>query len=144
MKKILVFLLELNLLLIPFLLIDTFVRSFPHLQEVVACFVEVLLKTRGNVSRDGIFVFSWKGNELVVKEITFDCTGWKSMYLVSSLTLLTPICYKRKLQFLLLSIPSVFFVNLVRIAFLPDCFFILPSLFSLFIWLAWIKLEKII
>jgi len=48
--------------------------------------------------------------------ISWDCTGWKSMYALLALTLTTPFSnLRKKLKFLAIGIPTIFFLNYLRI-----------------------------
>jgi exosortase/archaeosortase family protein len=48
--------------------------------------------------------------------ISWDSTGWKSMYALFSLALATPIVtYRKKLRFLIIGLPTIFVLNILRI-----------------------------
>jgi exosortase/archaeosortase family protein len=48
--------------------------------------------------------------------ISWDCTGWKSMYVLTALAIATPLIgWKSKLKFLGIGIPIIFVINYLRI-----------------------------
>jgi exosortase/archaeosortase family protein len=66
---------------------------------------------------DGYVVKFSSGLSIVNAEMTFDCTGWKSMYALFALVIATPgAALNKKLKFLLVGLPTIFAVNLLRIA----------------------------
>lgn len=111
------FLITFNLLSIPLYLIILFNISSQTLQNFVASLVASILKIFGyKVSQNGFNLSLLYLNKLNQIEISWDCTGWKSMYVLFALTLSTPSkTWKERWKFLLISLPFLFLMNLIRI-----------------------------
>ena len=115
----LLFLLKLNILAIPLYAIMWLDISFPALQSSVAWLAYGLLRIVGcDVSLQSYTIAISSGStSLTSAIITFDCTGWKSMYLLAALAIATPgIAWRKKALFISVALPAVFAVNIVRIA----------------------------
>jgi exosortase/archaeosortase family protein len=115
--EIIKFLAILNLFLIPLYLVLWLNLSYQPLQNFLAYATGTILAARGYnvfVNEDTINLLI--GLELQRIQISWDSTGWKSMYFLMALALATPkVLWKRKLKFLLWSIPTVFLLNFIRI-----------------------------
>jgi len=111
------FLIVLNLFLIPLYTILWLNLSYQPLQNFLATSTANVLKARGfNVKLDGSTIDLFLGLQLQRIDISWDSTGWKSMYTLVSLALATPIfALRKKLAFLLWSVPTIFFLNFLRI-----------------------------
>jgi exosortase/archaeosortase family protein len=154
--KVLIFLIKFNLLAIPLYLIMLFDLSFSPLQNFLANLITFFLKSLGyNAVRKDFTIAILHSNELNQIEISWDCTGWKSLYALFALSLATPTDLIKKIKFLALSLPTLFFINLVRIlstivfslSYGFDFFEIIHTflwrwsliLLVLLIWFVWIK-----
>jgi exosortase/archaeosortase family protein len=157
--QVLIFLIKFNLLAIPFYILNFLDFSIPPLQYLVAFLSHKLLSTIGiQSSLNQNTLIAIKEFKMFFVEISMDCTGWKSFYALSALTLATPkIEIKRKLLFLFISIPSLFFVNIVRIVLTIYFSLIKPESFALIhdflwqwgliltiigLWIVWLRFEK--
>jgi len=112
------FLLKFNILALPMYLLIYMNISMPLLQALVANAVHVLLGLLGYSSVvEGYTLKFSAGASIVAAEMTFDCIGWKSMYALLALAIATPrIEWKKKLKFLAIGLPSIFAINIIRIA----------------------------
>jgi len=106
------FLLTLNLLSIPlyiFISFDIQFRSFKNLQ---AFLISKMLNFFGlNAVSEENFVIL--GNKAY--EISWDSTGWKSLYTFIVLIISTPTHHKRKIKPLVIGVFSLFLFNIARI-----------------------------
>jgi len=110
-----------NILAIPMYLVIYSNFSLPELQIFLSSCIANTLKALGYpVTQTGYFL--WMGfpseKEIILQkfEITFDCTGWKSMYALAALAIATPkIDKKKKIKFIAIALPLIFFVNFLRI-----------------------------
>jgi exosortase/archaeosortase family protein len=98
------------------------------------------------------------GFKIVFIDISMDCTGWKSLYTLFALALVTPgIKLNKKGIFLALSLPLLFSINIARIVITIYLSLLEPEIFSflhdilwswgliiaiLGFWLSWLKFEK--
>ena len=70
-----------------------------------------------NVYSEDFTVNLISGNTVQKIEISWDSTGWKSMYAVASLILVTPISIIRhRIKVALIAVAIIFFINYLRIA----------------------------
>lgn len=116
---ILFFLLKLNILAIPLYILlylnFTFVPLQDFLTYVTAGSLKLLgysidLKTDIRCNSPVISV----SNQLIC--ISWDSTGWKSLYLLAALVIATPLSnLKGKAKFLSISLPILFLINFLRI-----------------------------
>ncbi|MEM5829733.1 MAG: archaeosortase/exosortase family protein [Candidatus Aenigmatarchaeota archaeon] len=153
------FLVKFNLLAIPLYLLLYLNFSYKPLQNLVAFLSYKLLLALGTkASLDGSSLKVVNNFTIFFVEIDMDCTGWKSLYALFSLTMATPfIKLKKKLFFLLVALPSIFFFNIVRIALTAYIYLVESSLFEfihdflwkfglifaiLASWILWLKYEK--
>ncbi|MCD6371748.1 MAG: exosortase/archaeosortase family protein [Candidatus Aenigmarchaeota archaeon] len=117
LASVLKFLVLLNILMIPFYFLIKFEIQVTLYTTFVAFLTHSMLRILGienSLEGNLIFLSSEKGNWIV--EISWDSSGWKSLYLISVLALATPsIKFKDKIKFLSWSLPLIFFINLARI-----------------------------
>jgi len=106
------FLILLNFLLVPFYLINIFHIEFVPLKVVEAKMISFFLNSVGvkNYCYQNYLIIGEK-----LFEISWDSTGWKSIYLIFSLTLSVPIFLKRRLKFLIVGLILAFSLNLLRL-----------------------------
>lgn len=111
------FLIKFNLLAIPLYLILYFNLSFPTLQTFFATISYHTLKLFGyDVAQDGFWLITYANNGTQRIEISWDSTGWKSMYALSALVVATPISnFSRKLKFISIGVLIIFLINYLRI-----------------------------
>ncbi len=110
------FLINLNILVLPMyaLLYQDF--SYLPAQIFLAKIITASLKALGyNASSSNQIVTLKTSQEIVMIEMVFDCTGWKSLYLLTALAFAITYPLKKKLTFLLLGLPFVFFLNYLRV-----------------------------
>jgi len=154
------FLIKFSLLAIPLYLLIFVNFSIPSLQNLVAYLSYSILKTVGiqtKLNQSLLTVVS--GFKISVIEISMDCTGWKSAYALLALAIATPaIKIRKKIKFLLVSLPLLFLINILRIVTViylslilgPEYFGLVHDLFwqwglvvaVLSIWVIWLKYEK--
>lgn len=157
--QVLLFLVKLNLLAIPLYILIHLNFSYQPFQNLVAFLSYKILKYFGlEVSLNQNRLIAVRGFEVNFVDIDMDCTGWKSLYALFALTIATPgLNLKKKLKFLSISLPSIFFFNTFRIAICVYLSFLKPELFSfihdflwkfgliaaiLFSWILWLRYEK--
>jgi exosortase/archaeosortase family protein len=163
--KILWFLIKLNILVIPLYLVIYLDISFPLLQDFLTSSLHFILsKFNSNISFKDHFLYipfkTEKGLQIETFEISFDCTGWKTMYLLFALVLATPSKLNKKFKVLVIGLPFLFLLNFIRI--LTTLLFVMSFGLSYLeivhtflwreglilavaaIWYIWIKKENII
>jgi exosortase/archaeosortase family protein len=119
LKKIIRFLIIFNLLAIPMYLIMLLDLSFTPLQVFLTDATYKTLNFLGYQS--GLATHPLCNTEVIKTStesicISWDSTGWKSMYILAALAIATPVTnYKKKLVFLAIGLPLVFLVNFLRI-----------------------------
>ncbi|MFH7880404.1 MAG: exosortase/archaeosortase family protein [Candidatus Aenigmatarchaeota archaeon] len=128
------FIFILLLLLIPFyiLIIYNFeILSFKVFQAKLVSFlfsfikVNVIVEENYLIINDSIFEISW------------DSTGWKSMYILLALIFATPLKFRNKYKYILIAIPATIFINLLRLFITIYSTIILNidfNFFHLFLW----------
>jgi len=115
------FLIKFNLLAIPMYLAIYFNLSYPPLQDFLTDLSRPVIELFGYETilfyHDYCNVQAIYGPEFEKPVcISWDSTGWKSMYALAALAIATPfISWKRKLKFLSIGIPTVFLLNYIRI-----------------------------
>ncbi|MGC8993307.1 MAG: archaeosortase/exosortase family protein [Candidatus Aenigmatarchaeota archaeon] len=109
---ILDFVLTLNLLSLPLYFIIFFNIQLQFFKELVALLSSGLLNLIG-LKAIAIDNFIIVNNYFY--EVSWDSTGWKSMYTFFSLVLSLPVFFKRKIKFLIFGLISIFLFNLLRI-----------------------------
>lgn len=113
LKTVAWFLIKFNLLSIPLYLAMYFNFTFPPLQTFLAIAASYIIKLFDYpVTQDDMFLTS--SHQQI--EISWDSTGWKSMYALAALIIATPIAnWYKKIRFLFIGIPLVFLINYLRI-----------------------------
>lgn len=102
--KTLMFLVKFNLLAIPLYIVMWLNLSLPVLQNFLSYAAVTVINSIG---------YKIDPNNI---EITMDCIGWKSMYVLTALVFATAKSdVKNKIKFLLFSLPVVFIINFARI-----------------------------
>lgn len=116
-KTIFIFLIKLNLLVIPLYAIIYYNFSIPAFQNFIASLSYSILKIAGyDFSLQGSVLSTFIGNKFMEIEISWDSTGWKSLYILSALIIATPLGnWNRKLLFILAALPAIFLINLARV-----------------------------
>lgn len=111
------FLIFLNLLMIPFYLISYFQLKLSCWTEFVAFLTDKSLSfLKVSAEREGNILNISSGASLWIVEISWDSSGWKSLYFCLALILATPlVSLKRKIKGLALLLPLLFFLNYSRI-----------------------------
>lgn len=106
------FILTLNLLSIPFYLLLHFDVEIQFLKNVQAFLVSKLLSFSGlnSVSKENFIIVNGK-----IYEVSWDSTGWKSLYTLFALIASTPILHKRKIKPLAIALLLMFLFNITRI-----------------------------
>jgi exosortase/archaeosortase family protein len=113
---ILWFIVKLNLLVIPLYALLALDFSIPQLQSWIASAISSGLGLLGHPSTTvGKFVYVSSGQIYSAFEISMDCTGWKSIYLIAALAIATPSDRMSKVRFLAISVPAIFILNYARI-----------------------------
>jgi len=160
LTSLLIFLVTFNLLAIPLYIALYTNFSFEPLKELNARMVSATLKFFGyNSYSDGSTVDLVSNGLLQKIDISWDSTGWKSMYALAALILATPISkISRKIKFAVIGVAIIFFINYLRIS---STILISASFgFNLFdiihtvlwreglilavvgVWLVWMRMEK--
>ena len=116
--EILKFILIFNLLAIPMYLVLYYNLSFDPLRSFLAFLSFKFLSMFGiNAVQENFFVDVLANNQLLKIDISFDSTGWKTLYCLLALTIATPKRkMKDKLKFLAIGLPVLFVLNFLRIA----------------------------
>jgi exosortase/archaeosortase family protein len=106
------FVLMLNLLSVPLYLFIYFNMEFSLLKELEAFLVSRLLKVLGlNSNSEKNFVII----DNKIYEISWDSTGWKSLYTLFALIISTPIYNRRKIKSIIIGLCLLFLFNMARI-----------------------------
>lgn len=113
LKTVAWFLIKFNLLAIPLYLVMYFNFTFPPLQNFLATLSSYGTKLFGyHLTQDGMSLYS-SSRQI---EISWDSTGWKSMYALAALVIATPVSdWNKKIRFLFIGVPLVFLINYLRI-----------------------------
>ncbi|MEM5882991.1 MAG: archaeosortase/exosortase family protein [Candidatus Aenigmatarchaeota archaeon] len=118
--KVLLFFIKLNVLVIPLYLTIYLDVSFPLIQNFLASSLYFILsKFDPGVSFEDYYLYipfkTEKGLQIETFIISFDCTGWKTMYLFFALVFATPSKLDKKFKVLAIVLPFLFFLNFLRI-----------------------------
>jgi exosortase/archaeosortase family protein len=160
LASVLIFLVIFNLLSVPLYIILYTNFSFEPLKIINAKIVSATLNIFGyNANSDGSTINLTANNVGQKIDISWDSTGWKSMYALAALILVTPISkFSRRIKFAALGVGIIFLINYLRI--LTTIMISATFGFNLFdivhtvlwreglilavvgIWLAWIGMEK--
>ena len=117
LKLILWFLLRFNLLAIPLYLAIYSNFSFQPLQTLFAQMTADILKAQDYVVQQNNQILTIPaGNTIYSIDVSWDSTGWKSLYALAALVLAVPAStINNKLRFLAIGLPTIFILNLLRI-----------------------------
>jgi len=158
--EVILFLVKFNLLAIPMYILIYLIFSFQPLQNLVAYLSYKLLQIIGAEAwLNQSSVILTEGFKIAIIEISMDCTGWKSAYALFALAIATPLIeLRKKIKFLLVSLPTLFLLNILRIAVTAYLSLRLdPQYFAIFhdflwqwgliaavlgMWAIWLKYEK--
>lgn len=114
--KILLFIIKLDAFLVPLFFLLQADFSYEPLQNFLAAAVSNTLNFLGyTTTLSSHYISAAFGKSMAVIDISMDCTGWKSAYVLFALAIATPLAFKKKLGFLLASIPAILFINYIRI-----------------------------
>jgi exosortase/archaeosortase family protein len=114
LMETIIFLVKFNLLAIPMYLLILTNFSFQPLQNLIAQISYKTIKFFGYDATLENNLIGLKDKEHII-EISWDCTGWKSIYVLAALGIATPVNFKKKIKFLIMALPAIFIINLVRI-----------------------------
>jgi exosortase/archaeosortase family protein len=116
--EIVSFIIKLNILAIPLWFLIYIDFSLPFVQTFLAHAVQKTLIALGTqASVEGFSITVASGLKFMIVEINMDCTGWKSLYALTALTIATPFFNaKNKTKFLIIALPILFIINFLRIA----------------------------
>jgi exosortase/archaeosortase family protein len=115
------FLVKFNILAIPMYMALFLNLSYPPLQTFLTELTYKNLNLMGYhaslvTSPESEVQLIYFSDQFPKVQISWDSTGWKSMYALLALTLATPLPnMKGKFKFLLIGIPSIFLLNYLRI-----------------------------
>jgi len=121
LKTIALFLLIFNLLSIPLYLLMHFNFSYPPLQKFLTSvsrpFIELFGYDPTVIDYNACNVSDISGSNFKQPVcISWDSTGWKSMYALVALAIATPaVAWRKRLKFLAIGIPIIFLINYLRI-----------------------------
>ena len=117
LRLVMWFLIRFNLLAIPLYLAIYTNFSFQPLQVVIAQITTVILKAQGyGVTQNNQAIIANVDGNIYSIEISWDSTGWKSLYALFALVVAVPFSdISKKLRFLTIGLPMIFVLNLIRI-----------------------------
>ena len=117
LKFILWFLLRFNLLSIPLYIAIYTGLSFLPMQIFLAQVTTEILKAQDyNLVQSEQMIVVNADNSFYTIEVSWDSTGWKSLYALFALVVAVPaINMTDKLRFLSIGLPTIFILNLIRI-----------------------------
>jgi exosortase/archaeosortase family protein len=116
LKSALLFLVKLNILAIPLYSIVHFGYTIPELQNIWATALAQSLESFGyETALDGYIIGVQNGNAIQNIELSWDSTGWKSLYALTALVFASSGAIRGKLRFLAFGLPLIIFVNFLRI-----------------------------
>jgi exosortase/archaeosortase family protein len=112
-----IFLVKLNVLAIPLYLITFYGLSYEPLQVAIATMTKSFLNAIGyDFAQQGSLISGVAGGARIDVQVSWDSTGWKSLYVITILALATPgIIWRSKMRFLAIALPAIFAANFVRI-----------------------------
>lgn len=160
LASVLIFLVTFNLLAVPLYIAIYANLSFEPLKELNARMVSATLNFFGYDSYSDGSTLNLVSNGILQKiDISWDSTGWKSMYAIAALILATPISkISRKIKFAAIGMAIIFFINYLRISstilisanFGFNLFDIIHTvlwregliLAVVGVWLVWMRMEK--
>ena len=115
--EVLKFILIFNLLAIPMYLVLYYNLSFDPLRYFLAYLTTKFLSVMGiDALQQNSFVNLLANNQLLKIDISFDSTGWKTLYALFALVVATPNRKREsKAKFLAWGLPFLFVLNFLRI-----------------------------
>jgi len=107
-----------NVLAIPMYVVLNYNLSFDPFRNFIAFLSAKFLSVFGiDAVQTNSFIDILASNQLLKIDISFDSTGWKTLYALVALVLATPARKpKDKMRFLAIGLPVLFALNLLRIA----------------------------
>ena len=117
LQSVLFFLIVFNLLAVPLYLALYTNFSFVPMQELNAQLLYATLKFFNYDAEINGFTVYLTSNDVPQKiEISWDSTGWKSMYAVAALIIATPVSmFSKRMKFAALGVVTVFILNYLRV-----------------------------
>lgn len=115
--EVIKFLLIFNILAIPMYTVLYYSITYEPLQNLIAFITTKFLQSVGiDALQQNFLITLLANNQLLKIEISFDSTGWKTLYALFALTIATPKRkMKGKMKFLAVGLPLLFALNLLRI-----------------------------
>jgi len=109
------FFIKVNLLAVPLYVLLYLDFSLPTVQTFLATATARTLQLLGyGVTSENYVLTLITTNEIAKVDISVDCLGWKSMYALAALTLAVAYPLKKKIKFLFVALPVLFFINYLR------------------------------
>lgn len=105
------FIIKFNLLALPMYAVIIFTSGYEPLRVLTAQVSNAMLNVMGFATTQS---GHWIQTQVADVDISWDSTGWKSLYAIAALALATPL--KPKARFLAMALPAVFIINILRIA----------------------------
>lgn len=116
LKIVAKFLLIFNLLSLPLYVAIYANFSFYPLQVFTASVSNSVLQIIGyDTSLHGNLLVITAKNLLLRVDVSWDSTGWKSLYALAALSVATPVAFDKKIKFLAIALPAIFVVNILRV-----------------------------
>lgn len=117
LRRALWFVLKLNLLALPLYLAVYFGLESTEFRDVWAAGLSQSLGSLGyETSLDGHNIGVKSGNSLYQIDLSWDSTGWKSLYAMFALVFASGVgSLRQKLAFLAFALPAIAFFNLLRL-----------------------------
>jgi exosortase/archaeosortase family protein len=121
------FVVTLNLLSLPFYLILHFKLEWRYLKIVEAFLVSKILRIIGlnSFTIENLIVIGDK-----VYEVSWDSTGWKSLYVFFSLVVSLPVSFRKKIKPLAVCLTLIFIFNLARLVITIYLSYLYPQSFD--------------
>ncbi len=112
-----IFLIKLNILSIPLYIILWLNLSYFPFQVFVASVAGEVLKFFGySLSQFGNELTTLFSGQLLRVDVSWDSTGWKSLYALAALVIASPVAgFRGKLKFIIVTLPVTFLINILRI-----------------------------
>jgi len=112
--KVFLFLVKLNIFLLPFYAVIYFDLKYEPLQVLFASIISSFFSILGfKIVQDGFMLYL--GDSSFPIDISFDCLGWKSTYSLFALVAASPGAINDKARFLLKWIPLMLLINFARV-----------------------------
>ncbi|TAL46832.1 exosortase/archaeosortase family protein [archaeon] len=105
------FMVKFNILALPMYIIIISGFSYEPFRVMIASLANLVLNGMGYATTQ---YGPWIGSSIASIDVSWDSTGWKSMYALVALVLATPV-KSSKLNFLAIGLPAVFLLNIARI-----------------------------